>query len=82
MKELTAEEVRCALDNIRDLKAPGLDGMPSLLYKNNCDIVGHKIMEGVLQVLNGGDMLLVWNDTSIMLIPKVTNPMSMEDPRQ
>jgi hypothetical protein len=74
--------MRCALDNIRDLKSPRLDSMPSLLYKNNWDIVGHKIMEGVLQVLNGGDMLLVWNDTSIMLIPKVTNPMSMEDPRQ
>ena len=34
LKEFTADEVRRALDNISDLKAPGPDGMPTIFYKN------------------------------------------------
>lgn len=33
-KEFTREEIKTALDHIRNLKAPGPDGMPSLVYKN------------------------------------------------
>ena len=34
LKEFTVDEVRRALDNISDLKAPGPDGMPTIVYKN------------------------------------------------
>jgi len=34
LKEFTADEVRRALDNISDLKAPGPDGMPTIFYEN------------------------------------------------
>lgn len=52
----TVEEIKEVLDSIRDLKAPGPEGMPTIFYKNYWSIVGEKIVEEVLQVLNGGDI--------------------------
>jgi hypothetical protein len=36
--------------------------------------LGDRVKSEVLQFLNGGDMLEGWNDTVIVLIPKVRNP--------
>ncbi|KAK1664363.1 hypothetical protein QYE76_052522 [Lolium multiflorum] len=44
-KEFTPEEVKDALESIGDLKAPGLDGMPSIFYKKYWDIVGTQVIE-------------------------------------
>uniref|UniRef100_A0ACD5VK05 Uncharacterized protein n=1 Tax=Avena sativa TaxID=4498 RepID=A0ACD5VK05_AVESA len=68
--QFTSKEVVEALDSIGDLKAPGLDGMHSLFYKKFWDIVGEKVTEEVLSVLNGGPMPAEWNETCIVLIPK------------
>ena len=81
LKDFTVEEVRGALDSFGDLKAPGLDGMPALFYKKYWDVIGGKITEEVLNVLNGGDMPEGWNETCIVLIPKVTNPITMKELR-
>lgn len=70
-KAYTAEEVYTALQSIGDFKAPGLDGMPAVFYKRYWDIVGDKVTTEVLQVLNGGKMPAAWNDTCMVLIPKV-----------
>jgi hypothetical protein len=70
----TTEEVRKALDSIGDLKAPGPDGMPAIFYKKFWHILGDKVQAEVLEVLNGGEMPQGWNETEIVLIPKVKNP--------
>ena len=57
LKEFTADEVRVALDNIGDLKAPGPDGMPAVFYKKFWDTVGDQVVHEVLGVLNGGPIL-------------------------
>jgi hypothetical protein len=80
-KEFTSQEVVEALDNIGDLKAPGLDGMHAIFYKNFWDVVGEKVTQEVLAVLNGGLMPADWNDTCIVLIPKVDSPDNMKDLR-
>ena len=36
--------------------------------------MGERIVEEVLKVLNGGPMPTGWNDTYVVLIPKVKNP--------
>jgi hypothetical protein len=72
-KEFTTREVEEALESIRDLKAPGVDGMPSIFYKKCWDVVGEKVTAEVLQVLNGGHMPEGWNDTCVVLIPKTKN---------
>jgi hypothetical protein len=70
----TVEEVRKALESIGDLKASGPDGMPAIFYKKFWHILGEKVQAEVLEVLNGGDMPDGWNETTIVLIPKVKNP--------
>jgi hypothetical protein len=70
-----------ALESIGDLKAPGPDGMPSIFYKKFWDVVGEKVSKEVLDVLRGGPMPENWNDTCVVLIPKVKDPESMKDLR-
>jgi hypothetical protein len=77
-KEFSASEVKDALESIGDLMAPGVDGMPSIFYKKSWDFVGEKVTSEVLNVLNGGPMLGGWNDTCVVLIPKTTNPESID----
>jgi hypothetical protein len=69
------------LESIGDLKAPGPDGMHAIFYKRFWDVVGEKVTEEVLAVLNGGPMPANWNDTCVVLIPKTKNPESMKDLR-
>jgi hypothetical protein len=44
-------------------------------------VVGEKVSEEVLGVLNGGNMPPEWNETCIVLIPKKENPDCMKDLR-
>ena len=77
----TGDEVWAALESIGDLKAPGADGMPSIFYKQFWQLLGERVKEEVLEVLNGGDMPQGWNDTIIVLIPKVKQPEKLKDLR-
>jgi hypothetical protein len=68
----TEDEVFEALQNIGDLKAPGPDGrMPAIFYKRFWEVVGDRVKNEVLQVLNGGPVPVDWNNTTVILIPKV-----------
>jgi len=77
----TGDEVWAALESIGDLKAPGADGMPSIFYKQFWQLLGERVKKEVLEVLNGGDIPQGWNDTIIVLIPKVKQPEKLKDLR-
>lgn len=79
--EFTTEEVKAALDSIGDLKAPGMDGLPAIFYKHYWQLIGDSVAIEVLQVLRGGCMPAGWNDTLVVLIPKVQNPETLKDLR-
>lgn len=81
LQPFTVEEVKMGLDAIGDLKAPGADGMTSLFYKKYWDTVGEDITKEVLHFLNGGALPSRWNETIIVLIPKVKNPEKLKDLR-
>jgi hypothetical protein len=80
LKDFTEAEVVESLNAIGDLKAPGPDGMPSVFYKKFWEVVGIKVTNEVMQVLNGGQIPDGWNETTIVLIPKVKNPQKVKIP--
>ena len=54
--EFTREEVKMALDDFGDLKAPGGDGLSAVFYKHYWQLIGDDVVREVLQVLRGGSM--------------------------
>lgn len=81
LREFSGEEVKSALDSMGDLKAPGADGMPALFYKKFWENVGTDAVREVKNLLSGGAMRAGWNDTMVVLIPKVPNPEHLKDLR-
>jgi hypothetical protein len=70
----TAEEVEKALFQIGDFKAPGLDGLHVVFYKRYWPMLGDDLTKEVLESVNSGVIPTGWNDTMVVLIPKVNNP--------
>ena len=70
----THDEVRRALFQIGDLKAPGPDGMHAVFCKRFREILGDDLVREVLQAINMATIPEGWNDTTIVLIPKVNQP--------
>jgi hypothetical protein len=81
LQDFARDEVYAALKSIDNLKAPGPDGMPALFYKEYWDIVGDEVVTEVLKVLDGSPMPDKWNDTTVVLIPKVRKPEYIKDLR-
>ncbi|KAE8790023.1 hypothetical protein D1007_35703 [Hordeum vulgare] len=74
--EFEREEVKAVLDHIGDLKATGTDGMPSVVFKRHWNFMGSYIVDEVLNVVKGGDILTGWND---MLVSQVELSGSNDD---
>lgn len=53
-----------------DLKAPWLDGLHAIFYKWFWHMLGNDLVQEVLQAVNPAG----WDDTTIVMIPKVDNP--------
>jgi hypothetical protein len=59
------------------LKAPGPDGLQAIFYKKFWNICGAEVTREVLQAVNTGVIPNGWNDTTVVLIPKVDDPESI-----
>jgi len=68
------EEVQKALFSIGDLKAPGQDGLHAIFYKRFWNMLGDDLVVQVLGAVNSATIPSGWNDTMIVMIPKVENP--------
>jgi hypothetical protein len=55
--------------------------MPAIFYKKSWEVVGDQVKKEVLHVLNGGHVPTEWNNTNVVLIPKVKNPQRINDLR-
>ena len=73
----TAEEVIKALFSIGDIKAPGPDGLHAIFFKKYWHIIGDEITKEVLLAINSRKVPAEWNGTTIVLIPKVENPINV-----
>lgn len=70
----SSEDVKKAVFSIGDLKAPGPDGLHALFYKKFWHLVGDDITAEVLHAVNNRYIPDGWNETTIVLIPKVDTP--------
>ena len=74
IRDITNEEIKYALFDIDDNKAPGPDGYTSKFFKASWDIVGMDVCSAVREFFTSGKMLGELNTTRISLIPKCKNP--------
>lgn len=74
MAPYTIDEVKKALFSIGDFKAQGPDGLHAVFYKRSWSMVGDDLVEEVLNAVNSCVMPQGWNETTIVMIPKVNSP--------
>ncbi|KAL2237507.1 UNVERIFIED_CONTAM: hypothetical protein Sindi_0942400 [Sesamum indicum] len=75
----TLADVKQAVFDIDEDKAPGPDGYSSGFFKAAWPIVGQEVTSGVLDFFSTGRLLKQINTTLLVLIPKVHSPMTVSD---
>ncbi|GKE15633.1 RNA-directed DNA polymerase, eukaryota, reverse transcriptase zinc-binding domain protein, partial [Tanacetum coccineum] len=70
IREITDVEIKKALFEIDDNKAPGPDGLTSKFYKKSWDIVKSDFCAAIKEFFSSGKLLREVNATLISLVPK------------
>lgn len=78
-KEFTDEEIADALFQIGPLKAPGPDGFPVRFYQRNWATIKSDVVAAVKEFFHSGIMPEGANETAIVLIPKIDQPVELKD---
>ncbi|KAL2253051.1 UNVERIFIED_CONTAM: hypothetical protein Sindi_0099800 [Sesamum indicum] len=73
------DDVKQAVFDIAEDKAPGPDGFSSGFFKAAWPVVGDEVTRAVLDFFATGNLLKLTNCTLLALIPKVHTPMSVAD---
>nr|KAJ0189677.1 hypothetical protein LSAT_V11C800388260 [Lactuca sativa] len=81
VKDITNEEIKAALFDIDDDKAPGPDGFSSKFFKKAWMIVGNDFCYAVKEFFLSKKILKEVNATIIALVPKVSTPGKVRDYR-
>ncbi|KAL5830904.1 hypothetical protein ACOSQ4_016258 [Xanthoceras sorbifolium] len=79
MGVFTASEIQQALKQMAPSKAPGPDGLPALFYQSFWGVVGDKVTQALLAVLNNGADMREMSRAVVALIPKVKSPIRTSD---
>ncbi|GJT71235.1 RNA-directed DNA polymerase, eukaryota, reverse transcriptase zinc-binding domain protein [Tanacetum coccineum] len=79
VREISDKEVKDAMFDIGDNRAPGPDGFSSLFFKRAWNVVGKDVCEGVKEFFSSGQMLGELNATLITLVPKLQTPNKVSD---
>ena len=80
-RDFQASEVAQALQQMHPHTTPGQDGLPPLFYQKFCSLTGTCVTQAALDFLNHGIIPPHFNDTQIVLIPKVQNPRKITEYR-
>lgn len=78
-RDFQASGIAQAIKQMHPHTAPGPDGLPPLFYQRFWSFTSSCVTRAVLEFLNHGIVPPKYNDTHIILIPKVQNPMKETD---
>ncbi|XP_074298300.1 uncharacterized protein LOC141629152 [Silene latifolia] len=70
----TKHDIICALNGMDGSKSPGPDGITPKFFQMFWPQIGQLVALALLRFLNSGVMLKQWNNTHIIVIPKVEKP--------
>ncbi|GKC30468.1 RNA-directed DNA polymerase, eukaryota, reverse transcriptase zinc-binding domain protein, partial [Tanacetum coccineum] len=76
---VTNKEIKDAMFDINDNKAPGPNGFTARFFKKAWDIVGNDVCLAVKEFFTKGKLLGELNATIITLVPKVSTPLKVSD---
>lgn len=76
---MSPTEVKAAVFDNHEDKAPGTDGYTATFFKNAWPIIGEEICRAVIQFFLTGKRLKQANNTLITLVPKVAMPSAVAD---
>ncbi|GJV53840.1 RNA-directed DNA polymerase, eukaryota, reverse transcriptase zinc-binding domain protein, partial [Tanacetum coccineum] len=79
ISEVTDLEIKNAVFDIGDAKAPRPDGFTFKFFKNTWKIVGKDVCSAMRDFFNNGKLLGEVNATLISLVPKVTQPVKISE---
>ncbi|GJW91789.1 RNA-directed DNA polymerase, eukaryota, reverse transcriptase zinc-binding domain protein [Tanacetum coccineum] len=79
VREVSNEEIKTAMFQIDDNKAPGLDGYSATFFKKSWNIVGNDVCLAVKEFFETGKILREINSTLIALVPKIQTPLKVSD---
>jgi hypothetical protein len=74
LKEISNSEIEAALFQMGPTKAPDPDGLPAPFYQRHWSFLKAEVCCAVREFLSGADFLENFNDTIIVLIPKINSP--------
>ncbi|XP_074266805.1 uncharacterized protein LOC141590092 [Silene latifolia] len=77
LKPVSLEEVKACIFSFPSTKFPGPDGFTSQFYRDSWDIIGRDITGDVLNFFASRQLLRQVNTTTLTLIPKVKNHVSV-----
>ena len=81
-RSFTAEEVKRAVFDIDETKAPGPNGYTSVFKKKSWQCIGEDITEAILDFFHSGKLLKQVNATTLCLMPKVEQPVDVTNSDQ
>lgn len=81
IEEVDMNEVRDALFDIENEKAPGPDGYGSYFFKSSWSIIAKDVFDAVNEFFLNGRILRQFNHATIALIPKKGHPLEINDYR-
>ncbi|GJV17974.1 protein LAZ1 [Tanacetum coccineum] len=81
MRPITNVEIKTAMFDIGDDKAPGPDVYTSMFFKKGRDVVGADVCKAIHDLFSNGKLLNEINHTFMTLIPKIATPQKVNDYR-
>ncbi|XP_021864500.2 uncharacterized protein [Spinacia oleracea] len=73
-KPFTMKEIRDAMFHIHVSKSPGPDGFSAEFFKTYWNTVGGLVTKSITRFFETGYLLKEWNQSLLVMIPKIPNP--------